>query len=248
MIKVKRYDNLGKELDALQLNDKIFGLKINNDLIHQAVVTQLANARQSSAHSKTRSEVAGSGKKPWRQKGTGRARSGSVRNPIWVGGGINFGPRNVRNYSLNIPKKMKRSALFQALTAKVAENKFIIVDEINFKSPKTKLAVKLIESLPSISGTILVVNDKTNVKVELAFKNLPYVKTILARNLNIIDVLKYNWIIASSLAVKEIESVFLKIKDSNLNKDENNEDSKVKRTKKEISVKKSVKTKKNVKN
>lgn len=212
MIKVKRFDNLGKELASLSLNQDIFGVKVNNNLIHQAVVTQLANARWSNSHSKTRAEVAGSGKKPWRQKGTGRARSGSVRNPVWVGGGISFGPRNLQNFSKKFPKKMKRLALLQALSSKVQDKKLAIVDEFNFNKPKTKLAVKFIESLPEFSGTMLLVLSHGNSKVELAFRNLPYVKTILASNLNVVDILKYEWLIINNDAVKEIEKIFIKKK------------------------------------
>lgn len=194
----------GKELDSVTLDEAIFGRKVNLDLIHQAVVTQLANARFSISNSKSTAEVAGSGKKPWRQKGTGRARTGSIRNSVWIGGGISFGPKSNQNFSKKFPKKMKRSALLQALSSKLVDKNILIIDELSFNKVKTQKAEKFLENLPDISGTILLVIAKSDAKIELSFRNLPYVKTILARNLNIVDVLKYNWLIITQESLTEL--------------------------------------------
>lgn len=210
MIKVSKYDISGKELESVTLNEKVFGVKVNENLIHQSVVTQLANARWNISDSKTRAQVAGSGKKPWRQKGTGRARVGSVRNPVWVGGGAAFGPKNAQNFSKKFPKKMKRQALLQALSSKVQDKCVIIINKINFKDFKTKLAVKFLRSLPISKGTILIIMAKTNLVVESSFRNLPYVKTILANNLNVVDTLKYKWLLISEDALSEIDIRFSK--------------------------------------
>jgi large subunit ribosomal protein L4 len=199
------YNKEGKEVKQLELSDEIFGLKWNGDLVHQVVVSMLSNARDNNAHTKNRGEVAGGGKKPWRQKGTGRARHGSSRSPIWVGGGVTFGPRNDRNYKKKINKKVRAKALATVLSQKVRENELILVDEVSFDAPKTKNARLIIEALAKNENYAKLTNKNGNTALiglgsrdENAEKSFANFKTMFVdevRNLNPVDVLNYKYLV-----------------------------------------------------
>ena len=195
----------GKEVGSMELNDAVFGVEINEHLVHQAVVLQLANNRQGTQKAKTRSEVSGGGRKPWRQKGTGHARQGSTRAPQWTGGGVVFAPVP-RDYSFKMNKKEKRAALKSVLTSKVQENKFIVVDEINFDEIKTKKFQDVLNNL-SVSKALVVLEDG-NKNAELSARNIADVKTAKTNTINVYDILKYNTVIATKAAVQAIEEVY----------------------------------------
>ena len=195
----------GKEVEKLELNDNIFGVEINEHLVHLAVVSQLANNRQGTQKAKTRSEVRGGGRKPWRQKGTGHARQGSTRAPQWTGGGVVFAPVP-RDYSFKMNKKEKRAALKSALTSRVEENKFIVVDSLTFDEIKTKNVANALKNL-NVSKALVVLEDG-NVNAELSAKNIAGVKTAKTNTINVYDVMKYNTVIATKAAVKAIEEVY----------------------------------------
>ena len=195
----------GKEVEKLELNDNIFGVEINEHLVHLAVVSQLANNRQGTQKAKTRSEVRGGGRKPWRQKGTGHARQGSTRSPQWTGGGVVFAPVP-RDYSFKMNKKEKRAALKSALTSRVEENKFIVVDELNFDEIKTKKFQAVLNNL-NVNKALVVLEDG-NKNVEISAKNIPDVKTAHTNTINVYDILKYNTVIATKAAVATIEEVY----------------------------------------
>lgn len=195
----------GKEVEKLELNDNIFGVEINEHLVHLAVVSQLANNRQGTQKAKTRSEVRGGGRKPWRQKGTGHARQGSTRSPQWTGGGVVFAPVP-RDYSFKMNKKEKRAALKSALTSRVEENKFIVVDSLTFDEIKTKNVANALKNL-NVSKALVVLEDG-NVNAELSAKNIAGVKTARTNTINVYDVMKYNTVIATKAAVKAIEEVY----------------------------------------
>ena len=195
----------GKEVEKLELNDNIFGVEINEHLVHLAVVSQLANNRQGTQKAKTRSEVRGGGRKPWRQKGTGHARQGSTRSPQWTGGGVVFAPVP-RDYSFKMNKKEKRAALKSALTSRVEENKFIVVDELNFDEIKTKKFQAVLNNL-NVNKALVVLEDG-NKNVEISAKNIPDVKTAHTNTINVYDILKYNTVIATKAVVAAIEEVY----------------------------------------
>ena len=195
----------GKEVEKLELNDNIFGVEINEHLVHLAVVSQLANNRQGTQKAKTRSEVRGGGRKPWRQKGTGHARQGSTRAPQWTGGGVVFAPVP-RDYSFKMNKKEKRAALKSALTSRVEENKFIVVDALAFDEIKTKNVANALKNL-NVAKALVVLEDG-NVNAELSAKNIAGVKTAKINTINVYDIMKYNTVIATKAAVKAIEEVY----------------------------------------
>ena len=195
----------GKEVGSMELNDAVFGVEINEHLVHQAVVLQLANNRQGTQKAKTRSEVSGGGRKPWRQKGTGHARQGSTRAPQWTGGGVVFAPVP-RDYSFKMNKKEKRAALKSALTSRVEENKFIVVDELNFDEIKTKKFQAVLNNL-NVNKALVVLEDG-NKNVEISAKNIPDVKTARTNTINVYDILKYNTVIATKAVVAAIEEVY----------------------------------------
>lgn len=195
----------GKEVGSMELNDAVFGVEINEHLVHQAVVLQLANNRQGTQKAKTRSEVSGGGRKPWRQKGTGHARQGSTRSPQWTGGGVVFAPVP-RDYSFKMNKKEKRAALKSALTSRVEENKFIVVDELNFDEIKTKKFQAVLNNL-NVNKALVVLEDG-NKNVEISAKNIPDVKTARTNTINVYDILKYNTVIATKAVVAAIEEVY----------------------------------------
>ncbi len=205
MAQVTVYNKEGKEVDKLELNDAVFGVEINEHLVHMAVVAQLANKRQGTQKAKTRSEVSGGGKKPWRQKGTGHARQGSTRAPQWKGGGMVFAP-TPRDYTIRLNKKEKRAALKSALTSRVNENKFIVVDDLSFDVIKTKNFKAVLDNL-KVSKALVVLDAESN-NAALSAKNLPTVKTAQVNTINVYDILKYNTVVATKAAVANIEEVY----------------------------------------
>ena len=205
MAKVAVYNMEGKEVDSIELNDSIFGVEINEHLVHMAVLQQLANNRQGTQKAKTRSEVRGGGRKPWRQKGTGHARQGSTRSPQWTGGGGVFAP-TPRDYSFKLNKKEKRAALKSALTSRVVENKFVVVDELKLDEIKTKKFVEVLKNL-NVEKALVVLNDMDE-KVIASAANIPTVKTTQTNELNVFDVLKYDTVVVTKAAVATIEEVY----------------------------------------
>ena len=205
MANVSVYNIEGKEVGTIDLNDAVFGVEVNEHLVHMAVVSQLANKRQGTQKAKTRSEVSGGGRKPWRQTGTGHARQGSTRAPQWTGGGVVFAP-TPRDYSFKLNKKERRAALKSALTSRVEEKKFIVVDEINFDEIKTKKFQDVLNNL-SVSKALVVLEDG-NKNAELSARNIADVKTAKTNTINVYDILKYNTVIATKAAVQAIEEVY----------------------------------------
>ena len=205
MANVAVYNMEGKEVDKIELNDSIFGVEINEHLVHMAVLQQLANKRQGTQKAKTRSEVRGGGRKPWRQKGTGHARQGSTRSPQWTGGGVVFAP-TPRDYSFKLNKKEKRAALKSALTSRVVENKFVVVDELKLDEIKTKKFVEVLKNL-NVEKALVVLNDMEE-KVIASAANIPTVKTTKTNELNVFDVLKYDTVVVTKAAVATIEEVY----------------------------------------
>ena len=205
MAKVAVYNMEGKEVDSIELNDSIFGVEINEHLVHMAVLQQLANNRQGTQKAKTRSEVRGGGRKPWRQKGTGHARQGSTRAPQWTGGGVVFAP-TPRDYSFKLNKKEKRAALKSALTSRVAENKFVVVDELKLDEIKTKKFAEVLKNL-QVEKALVVLNEMDK-NVIASAANIPTVKTAQTNELNVFDVLKYDTVVVTKSAVATIEEVY----------------------------------------
>ena len=205
MANVKVYNIEGKEVGTIELNDAVFGVEVNEHLMHMAVVQQLANKRQGTQKAKTRSEVSGGGRKPWRQKGTGHARQGSTRAPQWTGGGVVFAP-TPRDYSFKLNKKEKRAALKSALTSRVAENKFIVIDEMKFEEIKTKNFQAMLNNL-SVAKALVVI-EEGNTNAVLSARNIADVKTAGTNTINVYDILKYNTVIVTKAAVATIEEVY----------------------------------------
>ena len=203
MANVSIYNIEGNEVGTIDLNDAVFGVEVNEHLVHMAVVNQLANNRQGTQKAKTRSEVSGGGRKPWRQKGTGHARQGSTRAPQWTGGGVVFAPVP-RDYSFKMNKKEKRAALKSVLTAKVEEKKFIVVDEIKFDEIKTKNFANMLKNL-DVKKALVVLEDEN---ATISAKNIADVKTAKVNTINVYDILKYNTVIATKDAVRNIEEVY----------------------------------------
>ncbi len=208
------YNQKGEKAGTTLLPKELFGVPLNKDLVHQVVVCQMANKRQGTAHTKTRDEVSGGGKKPWRQKGTGRARHGSTRSPIWRGGGIAFGPRKNKVYKKRIPKKMKRKALFMVLSEKTKEDLLLILDELKIEKPKTKLMVAVIEALTSKAegfekkSTLLVLPRKEAIIIR-ASRNIPALQVIEARELNALGLLSFKYLILPKESINVIKETFL---------------------------------------
>ena len=203
MANVSVYNIEGNEVGTIDLNDAVFGVEVNEHLVHMAVVNQLANNRQGTQKAKTRSEVSGGGRKPWRQKGTGHARQGSTRAPQWTGGGVVFAPVP-RDYSFKMNKKEKRAALKSVLTAKVEEKKFIVVDEIKLDEIKTKNFANMLKNL-DVKKALVVLEDEN---ATISAKNIADVKTAKVNTINVYDILKYNTVIATKDAVRNIEEVY----------------------------------------
>ena len=205
MATVSVYNMEGQEVGTIELNDSIFAANVNEHLVHMAVVQQLANNRQGTQSAKTRAEVSGGGKKPWRQKGTGHARQGSTRSPQWTGGGVVFAPKP-RDYSFKLNKKEKRAALKSVLTAKVNDKKFIVVDELKFDTIKTKNMVAVLKNL-NANKALVVLNEKDD-KVIKSANNIPDVKTALTNTINVYDILKHDTMVVTKAAVATIEEVY----------------------------------------
>ena len=205
MANVSVYNMEGKEVDKIELSDAVFGVEVNEHLVHMAVVAQLANKRQGTQKAKTRSEVSGGGRKPWRQKGTGHARQGSTRAPQWTGGGVVFAP-TPRDYTIRLNKKEKRLALKSVLTNCVNENKFIVLDELKFDEIKTKKMQAVLDAL-NVSKALIVLNEN-DVNVVKSARNIANVQTALTNTINVYDILKYNTVVVTKAAVATIEEVY----------------------------------------
>lgn len=195
----------GNQTGELEVSDVVFGSRVNTTLMHQALVRQLSNARLGTHSTKTRGEVAGGGRKPWRQKGTGRARQGSIRAPHWVGGGTVFGPRP-RKYAKGMPKKMHRAALRSALSAKAAASQIVVLDDLALDAPKTKAVVNMLSALGVDSSRVLLVMSEPNDAVQLSARNVPAVKTLQSGYLNVKDLLGHDWVFVARAAVPQIEA------------------------------------------
>lgn len=195
----------GSQVGDMELSDAVFGIEPNEHVLHQAVVMQQASLRQGTHKVKNRSEVRGGGRKPWRQKGTGRARHGSIRSPQWVGGGVAFGP-TPRDYSYKLPKKVRRLALKSALSSKVKEDALVVVDEIQLDAPKTKAMVSILSNL-SVDSSVLIVTADYDEKVELSARNIPGVQVITANHVNVLDVLKHDKLVLTKSAAEKVEEV-----------------------------------------
>ena len=205
MATVSVFNMDGKEVEKIDLNDAVFGVEVNEHLVHMAVVQQLANNRQGTQKAKTRSEVSGGGRKPWRQKGTGHARQSSTRSPQWTHGGVVFAP-TPRDYSFKMNKKEKRAALKSALSSRVSENKLVVVDKLAFDEVKTKEFAKVLKNL-NVEKALVVINDNDE-KVIMSARNIPTVKTASTSTINVYDILKYNTVVVTKDAVKTIEEVY----------------------------------------
>ncbi|MFV0239605.1 MAG: 50S ribosomal protein L4 [Lacrimispora sphenoides] len=205
MANVSVYNMEGKEVGTVELNDAVFGVDVNEHLVHMAVVSQLANKRQGTQKAKTRAEVSGGGRKPWKQKGTGHARQGSTRSPQWTGGGVVFAP-TPRDYTIKLNKKERRLALKSALTSRVNENKFIVVDELKFEEIKTKKFQTVLNNLKVSKALVVVGDDSAN--AVMSARNIAAVKTASANTINVYDILKYNTVVATKTAVAAIEEVY----------------------------------------
>ncbi len=213
MKNVAVYNQQGKEVGKTELEPAIFGLAINTELVAQVAQAQLANTRQSIAHAKDRSEVRGGGKKPWRQKGTGRARHASIRSPLWAGGGVTFGPRKERNFSKKINKKMKKQALLMVLSGKAKDDEILILDELKLAQPKTKELAKVIKSVASGAkkdlsrGALIIMSQKDETLVRAA-KNLPKTGTISGQSLNVLDLLAVKYLLLPQGALAVIKKTY----------------------------------------
>ncbi len=206
MPKVDLYNMKGEVVGDIQLSDNVFGTEVNNDALHAVVVNQLANKRQGTQSTKTKSEVRGGGRKPWRQKGTGRARQGSIRSAQWIKGGIVLGPKP-RSYSYTLPKKVKRIALKSALTSKVSANEILVLDKLALEAIKTKAMVGVLNSLKVDSSALIVIDSKNDIIAKSA-RNIPGVKTALVNTINVFDILKYDKFIITKEAVEKVEEVY----------------------------------------
>ena len=205
MANVSVYNIEGKEVGSIELNDAVFGVEVNEHLVHMAVVNQLANNRQGTQSAKTRSEVSGGGRKPWRQKGTGHARQSSTRSPQWTGGGVVFAPKP-RDYSFKMNKKEKRIALLSALSSKVADNKIVVLDAFNLDEVKTKKFAEVMSNLKVDKALVVIEGENKN--VVLSGRNIPTVKVSATNEINTYDVLKYETLVVTKAAVEKLEEVY----------------------------------------
>jgi len=205
------YNQEGQNIGTVNLPENIFGLKMNQDLLHQVVVSQMSNQRQVIAHAKGRAEVRGGGKKPWRQKGTGRARHGSIRSPIWKGGGVTFGPTKERNFKKKLNRKMVRKALFVALSSKAKDNQLFVIDDMKLQNPKTKEMAKVFSNFRDLLGkkpNALLIMPVGNENVKRAVKNLPYLSAVEAKDLNPLEVLAHKQLILVKDSINVLEKRF----------------------------------------
>jgi len=206
MPKVALYNTEGRTVGEIHLKDEVFGVEINEAVLHQAVKVQLANKRQGTQSALTRGEVSGGGAKPWRQKGTGRARHGSIRSPIWIKGGVVFAPKP-RDYRMSMPKKMKRLAMKSALSSKVVENEIVVLESLKISQPKTKEMVKILKNLDVNKKALVVLSEKDEA-VERATRNIPGVKLVFVNTLNVLDILNHDKFIITKEAVEKVEEVY----------------------------------------
>lgn len=209
------YNQKGEEVGKVELPADIFGLELNKDLVHQVVVAQMSNARKVIAHTKDRSERRGGGRKPWRQKGTGRARHGSIRSPIWRGGGISFGPTKEKVFTKKINKKMKQKALFMALSSKIKDKEMVLLDKLEMKEAKTKSMTEILNNLKNklkkdLTKSVLIVLPKTDLKVIRANNNIAKTKTIRADSLNVLDILNYKYFLMIQDSIDVIKETYTK--------------------------------------
>jgi large subunit ribosomal protein L4 len=214
-LKIKVYNQAIEPLKDLELSKKVFGVDVNNELLHQAVMTQMANSRQVLAHTKGRAEVAGGGKKPWKQKGTGRARAGSSRSPIWIGGGVTFGPTKDRNFKQKINQKMKQKALFMALSDKLITESLVVLENLEFPEYKTKKFNEILTKieknvLKNERRNILVVNETSEEKAKFSGRNLSGVKIINLENINLLDLLNYRNLLMTEKAITALSARYQK--------------------------------------
>jgi len=209
-MKVWVYNQKGEKIEEMDLPKEIFGVEINPDLIHQVAISQMANERQGTAHTKDRGEVKGGGRKPWRQKGTGRARHGSTRSPLWRGGGVTFGPTKEKNYEKKIPKKMRRKAILMLLSSKALKKYLIVLDELKMEKIKTKLLEEILKNFPCQDESRLIILPDYDKNIILSARNLPKVQTIEARNLNVLDLLRYKYLLLPRQSIEVIKKIFLK--------------------------------------
>ena len=207
-MKIDIYNQKGEIAGSTVLSKEIFEVPMNTDLVHQVLISQRANQRQVSAHTKDRSDVRGGGKKPWRQKGTGKARVGSIRSPLWRGGGVTGGPRNEKVYERTIPTKMRRKALFMVLSQKVRDNLLVVLDKMEIEKPKTKVIAQIIKKLPVGVASKLVINNGKDKNVFLSARNIAKTGVSDARNLSVSDLLNYKYLLISKDGIKEIEDTF----------------------------------------
>jgi len=207
-MKVTVYNQEGKEVGQAILPKEIFEVKVNSDLLHQVAVSQLANKRTVVAHAKGRGDVRGGGRKPWRQKGTGRARHGSIRSPLWRGGGVTFGPTKEKVFKKEIPKKMKRKALFMVLTQKARKDLLVLLDNLKIDQPKTKLMLEVLNNLPCKGKSSLIALPERDKNIILSARNMPKTQTIAARDLNVLDLLSFKYLVVPKAAIKVIKETF----------------------------------------
>lgn len=206
MPKVAVYNVSGEQVSEIELKDNVFGIEVNEHVLYEVVKNQLANKRQGTQSAKTRAEVRGGGRKPWRQKGTGRARHGSIRSPLWVGGGVTFAPKP-RDYSYTLPKKVRRLAMKSALTSKVNSQEIIVLDELNLDAPKTKEMASILKNLKVEKKALIVMGDKNDAVIRSA-RNIPGIETASVNTLNVYDILKYDKFIITKDAVQKVEEVY----------------------------------------
>ncbi len=211
-MKIDLYNQDGKIIGQAELPKEIFDVKVVPDLLHQVVVSQMSNRRQGTAHAKGRGEVRGGGRKPWRQKGTGRARAGSTRSPIWKGGGVTFGPLKDKVYKKIVPKKMKRAALFMALSEKARNNFLVLVDDLKIKEPKTKVAAGILSNLPSKGKTALIALPAMDKDFILAARNIPKTQTMQLKDLNALDILNFKYLVIVEESIKVMKDLFIREK------------------------------------
>lgn len=206
MPKAALYNTKGEQVGEVELSDDVFGVEVRPDIMHRAVVNFLANQRQGTSSTLTRGEVSGGGRKPWRQKGTGRARHGSIRSPLWRKGGIVFGPKP-RSYNFTLPKKLKRYALKSALSSKVVDNELIILDSLKIEAPRTKIMAEILKNIKADKKALIVLPDKDE-NVEKSARNLPGIKTTSVNTLNVYDILNHENLIITKEAVERVEEVY----------------------------------------
>ena len=212
-MKIDVYNQKGEKISQAELPKEIFDVELSKDLLHQVVVSQMANRRQGTAQAKDRGDVSGGGKKPWRQKGTGRARAGSTRSPLWKGGGVTFGPLKDKVYKKIVPKKIKRAALFMVLSQKAKNNSLLLIDNLKIKEAKTKLAFDIFKNLPSAKKSVLVALPDMDKNFIMAARNIVKIEVMQVKDLNALDVLNNKYLIMPKESVKVMEDLFIKAKD-----------------------------------